>query len=62
MAGCSLAGCSSSSVVMLQDGTQYVTKDSPRTYTRDGFVQFTDISGRHVRVRADEVANIKEED
>lgn len=54
-----LAGCSSPSVVTLQDGTQYLTEDAPRTRTADGFYQFTDISGKRIRVRADEVATVK---
>jgi hypothetical protein len=56
-----LAGCSTETVVTLQNGTQYVTKDMPKTKTRDGFYEFEDISGATVKVRADEVANIKEE-
>lgn len=57
-----VAGCSTETVVTLQNGTQYVTKDAPKTKTKDGFYEFEDISGRHVRVRADEVATVKEED
>jgi len=57
-----LAGCSTETVVTLQDGTQYVTKDAPKTKTKDGFYEFEDISGKHVRVRADEVATVKEEE
>jgi major membrane immunogen (membrane-anchored lipoprotein) len=57
-----MAGCSSPTVVTLQDGTQYVTKDAPKTKTKDGFYEFEDIAGKMVRVRADEVATIKPED
>ncbi len=57
-----LAGCSTATVVTLQNGTQYVTKDVPKTKTKDGFYEFEDISGKKVRVRADEVATVKEED
>lgn len=57
-----LAGCSTATVVTLQNGTQYVTKDKPDTKTKDGFYEFEDISGRMVKVRADEVATVKEED
>jgi major membrane immunogen (membrane-anchored lipoprotein) len=57
-----LAGCSTATVVTLQNGTQYVTKDTPKTKTKDGFYEFEDISGRMVKVRADEVATVKEED
>lgn len=57
-----LAGCSSPTVVTLQDGTQYLTKDMPKTKTKDGFYEFEDISGAKVKVKAGEVATIREED
>ncbi|MDH0744821.1 YgdI/YgdR family lipoprotein [Pseudomonas sp. GD03842] len=57
-----LAGCSTATVVTLQNGTQYVTKDLPKTKNKDGFYEFEDISGKKVKVRADEVATVKEED
>jgi major membrane immunogen (membrane-anchored lipoprotein) len=57
-----LAGCSTPTVVTLQNGTQYLTKDMPKTKTKDGFFEFEDISGATVRVRADEVATIRTED
>ena len=57
-----LAGCSTATVVTLQNGTQYVTKDAPKTKSKDGFYELEDISGKTIRVRADEVATVKEED
>ncbi|MCJ8207211.1 YgdI/YgdR family lipoprotein [Pseudomonas sp. RGM2987] len=57
-----LAGCASPTVVTLQNGTQYLTKDTPNTRTKDGFYEFEDISGKQVRVRADDVATIRKED
>ncbi|RMV77435.1 hypothetical protein ALP05_03610 [Pseudomonas caricapapayae] len=57
-----LSGCSTPSVVTLQNGTQYVTKDMPRTKTRDGFYEFEDISGKTVRIKADEVATVRPEE
>ena len=57
-----LTGCSTPTVVTLQNGTQYLTKDMPKTKTRDGFFEFEDISGATVRVRADDVATIRTED
>ncbi|MFJ3486182.1 YgdI/YgdR family lipoprotein [Pseudomonas sp. NPDC090202] len=62
LACAALAGCSTATVVTLQNGTQYVTKDAPKTKGKDGFYEFQDISGKTVRVRADEVATVKEED
>ena len=57
-----LAGCSTPTVVTLQNGTQYLTKDMPKTKTIDGFFEFEDISGKKVKVRSDEVATILKED
>lgn len=58
----SLAGCSTPTVVTLQNGTQYITQDAPKTKSKDGFYEFQDISGKTVRVRADEVATVKPKD
>jgi major membrane immunogen (membrane-anchored lipoprotein) len=57
-----LGGCASPTVVTLQDGTQYLTKDAPNTRTRDGFYEFEDISGKKVKVNADDVATVRQED
>lgn len=57
-----LAGCSTPTVVTLQNGTQYLTKDMPKTETQDGFFEFEDISGAKVKVKADEVTTIRQED
>ncbi|MEE4572446.1 YgdI/YgdR family lipoprotein [Pseudomonas alliivorans] len=54
-----LSGCSTPSVVTLQDGTQYITKDAPKTKSRDGFYEFEDISGKTIRIKADEVATVR---
>lgn len=62
LAAAALAGCSTPTVVTLQNGTQYITKDVPKTKNKDGFYEFKDISGKTVRVRADEVATVKKED
>ncbi len=57
-----LSGCSTQTVVTLQNGTQYLTEDMPKTKTEDGFYEFEDISGAKVKVRADEVATVRKED
>ncbi len=57
-----LAGCASPSVVTLQNGTQYLTKDMPKTKNQDGFYEFVDIAGKHIKVKADDVATIKTDD
>lgn len=56
-----LAGCSTQTVVTLQNGTQYLTKDMPNAKTADGFYEFVDIAGKHVRVKADDVATVQKE-
>ncbi|MFJ4193823.1 YgdI/YgdR family lipoprotein [Pseudomonas sp. NPDC089534] len=57
-----LAGCSTPTVVTLQNGTQYLTKDMPETKTKDGFYEFEDISGAKIKVRGDEVATVRKQD
>ena len=57
-----LAGCSTPTVVTLQNGTQYLTKDMPKANNKEGFYEFEDISGAKVKVRADEVATVRKED
>ncbi|MNP70947.1 hypothetical protein D3C76_1672530 [compost metagenome] len=57
-----LAGCATPTVVTLQNGTQYLTEDMPKTKTVDGFYEFEDISGKTIKVRADEVATIRPEE
>ncbi|UVL01076.1 YgdI/YgdR family lipoprotein [Pseudomonas sp. B21-048] len=57
-----LTGCSTPTVVTLQNGTQYLTKDMPNTKTKDGFYEFEDISGAKVKVRGDDVATVRKED
>ena len=54
-----LAGCASPSVVTLQNGTQYLTKDLPVTTNKDGLYEFVDIAGKHIKVRAADVSSIK---
>ncbi|MBT2372879.1 YgdI/YgdR family lipoprotein [Pseudomonas fluorescens] len=56
-----LAGCSTQTVVTLQNGTQYLTKDTPNAKTTDGFYEFTDIAGKRVRVKAADVATVIKE-
>lgn len=62
VAALALAGCSTPTVVTLQNGTQYLTKDMPKTKTKDGFFEFEDISGAKVRVNANDVSTIRRED
>ncbi|MGP0016768.1 MULTISPECIES: YgdI/YgdR family lipoprotein [Pseudomonas] len=57
-----LAGCSTPTVVTLQNGTEYITRDKPQTHSADGFYEFKDISGKEVRVKASDVATVKPKD
>lgn len=57
-----LAGCSTQTVVTLQNGTQYLTKDMPKANAKDGFYEFEDISGAKVKVKVDDVATVRKED
>ncbi|QAY86274.1 protein of unknown function [Pseudomonas arsenicoxydans] len=57
-----LGGCSTPTVVTLQNGTQYLTKDMPKTKSKDGFYEFEDISGAKVKVNANDVATVRKED
>lgn len=54
-----LAGCATPTVVTLQNGTQYLTKDLPKTTNKDGLYEFVDIAGKHIKVRAADVSTIK---
>ncbi|MFJ2362324.1 YgdI/YgdR family lipoprotein [Pseudomonas sp. NPDC087697] len=54
-----LGGCASPTVVTLQNGTQYLTKDMPKTKGTGGFVEFEDISGAKIKVKADDVATVR---
>ena len=56
-----LAGCATPTLVTLQNGTQYLTKDLPKTTNKDGFYEFVDIAGKHIKVKADDVATVKSE-
>ncbi|WP_166360219.1 YgdI/YgdR family lipoprotein [Pseudomonas akapageensis] len=57
-----LAGCSSPTVVTLQNGTEYVTKDKPHATNPPGFIEFTDIAGKHYKIKTEEIASVKAED
>ncbi|WP_085597797.1 MULTISPECIES: YgdI/YgdR family lipoprotein [unclassified Pseudomonas] len=61
LATLALTGCSTPTVVTLQNGTQYLTRDQPKTKTADGFYEFQDISGKTIRVKADDVATVRKE-
>jgi hypothetical protein len=57
-----LGGCSTPTVVTLQNGTQYLTKDMPKANNKEGFYEFEDISGAKVKIKVDDVATVRKED
>jgi len=38
-----------------------LTKDTPNAKTADGFYEFTDIAGKRIRIKADDVATVRKE-
>jgi hypothetical protein len=56
-----LAGCATQTVVTLQNGTVFDQRHA-KTKNADGFYEFTDIAGKHIRVKADDVATVRKED
>ncbi|MCY1555216.1 hypothetical protein D9M68_918540 [compost metagenome] len=55
-----LAGCSSPSVITLNDGREIQTIDSPEYDSESGFYVFEQLDGKRVRVNKDQVRSVKE--
>jgi major membrane immunogen (membrane-anchored lipoprotein) len=55
-----LAGCSTPSVITLNDGTQIQTMDVPDFDEGSGFYEFEQLDGKHTRVNKDQVITVKE--
>ncbi|TRX74842.1 YgdI/YgdR family lipoprotein [Pseudomonas mangiferae] len=55
-----LAGCSTPSIVTLNDGREIQTVDEPRFDEKTGFYQFEQFDGRRARVNKDQVQSIRE--
>ncbi|AHL75956.1 hypothetical protein CH92_12980 [Stutzerimonas stutzeri] len=56
----SLAGCSSPSVITLNDGREIQTLDSPEFDEEAGFYEFEGIDGKPGTVNKDQVRTVKE--
>ncbi|MDH0646698.1 YgdI/YgdR family lipoprotein [Pseudomonas sp. GD03867] len=55
-----LAGCSTPSVIILNDGRELQTTDTPH-YDRDsGFYEFKQLDGKPTRINKDQVQSIKD--
>ena len=55
-----LAGCSSPSVITLNDGREIQTVDAPKYYDNSGFYQFKQLDGKETRINKDQIRTVKE--
>jgi major membrane immunogen (membrane-anchored lipoprotein) len=55
-----LTGCSTPSVITLNDGTQIQTVDVPQFDEDSGFYEFEQLDGKSTRVNKDQVITVKE--
>ncbi|MBM7060940.1 YgdI/YgdR family lipoprotein [Pseudomonas sp. UL073] len=55
-----LAGCSSPSVITLNDGREIQTVDAPNYDDEAGFYEFEQLDGKRARVNKDQVRTVKE--
>ena len=55
-----LAGCSSPSVITLNDGREIQTVDQPEFDEEEGFYEFEQLDGKRVKVNKDQVRTVKE--
>ncbi|MDD2051039.1 YgdI/YgdR family lipoprotein [Pseudomonas putida] len=55
-----LAGCSSPSVITLNDGRELQTVDSPKFDSDTGFYEFEQLDGKRTKINKDQVRTVKE--
>lgn len=55
-----LAGCSTPSVIVLNDGREIQTLDTPEYDAKSGFYEFKQPDGKPQRLNKDQVRTIKE--
>ncbi|WP_375738409.1 YgdI/YgdR family lipoprotein [Pseudomonas boanensis] len=55
-----LAGCSSPTVITLNDGREFQAVDKPDYDEDTGFYEFEELDGRQAKVNKDQVRTIKE--
>ena len=55
-----LAGCSTPSVITLNDGRELQTTDTPHFDRNSGFYEFEQLDGKRTRVNKDQVQSIKD--
>lgn len=55
-----LAGCSTPSVITLNDGRELQTTDTPKFDRDSGFYEFKQLDGKPTRINKDQVRSIKD--
>ncbi|MEE9103495.1 MULTISPECIES: YgdI/YgdR family lipoprotein [Pseudomonas] len=55
-----LAGCSTPSVITLNDGREIQSVDKPKFDDESGFYEFEQLDGKAIRVNKDQVRTVKE--
>lgn len=55
-----LAGCSSPSVITLNDGREIQAVDSPKYDADSGFYEFEQLDGKRTKINKDQVRTVKE--
>lgn len=55
-----LAGCSTPSVITLNDGSQIQTVDAPEFDDESGFYEFEQLDGKPARINKDQVITVKQ--
>ncbi|MBC9251395.1 hypothetical protein A9179_14055 [Pseudomonas alcaligenes] len=55
-----LTGCSTPSVITLNDGSQIQTVDTPEFDNDSGFYEFEQLDGKPARINKDQVITVKE--
>ena len=55
-----LAGCSSPSVITLNDGREIQTVDQPEYDSDSGFYEFEQLDGKRTKVNKDQVRTVEE--
>ena len=55
-----LAGCSSPSVITLNDGREIQTVDKPKFDEESGFYEFEQLDGKQTRINKDQVRTVKD--
>ncbi|KAF1030473.1 MAG: putative lipoprotein YgdR [Pseudomonas sp.] len=55
-----LAGCSSPSVITLNDGREIQSVDTPKFDKTSGFYEFEQLDGKRTRINKDQVRTVKD--